>query len=99
MTGELVQETRATVLLRCEELQMQVEATKDRLNRAAGQLEELTKILLARDDVSRELLARPWLKELAIGQLVNDVLEAERKLAEVRAVAEELGIPLRADSI
>lgn len=99
MTGELVQETRATVLLRCEELQTQVEATKDRLNRAAGQLEELTKILLARDGASHELLARPWLKELAIGQLVNDVLEAERKLAEVRAVAEELGIPLRTDSI
>jgi hypothetical protein len=98
MTGlQEIKETRATILLRCEELQSYLEVTKDRLNRAASQLEELTKILLSQNSAPRELLARPWLKELAIGQLVDDVVEAERKLSEVRTVAAELGIPLPAD--
>ncbi|HEX3893540.1 MAG TPA: hypothetical protein VHW46_13270 [Terracidiphilus sp.] len=100
MTGQdlqEIQETRASVLLRCEQLQAYLETTKVRLNQAAGQLEELTKILLTQSAASRELLSRPWLKELAIGQLVDDVLEAEKKLTEVRTVAAELGIPLLAD--
>lgn len=98
MTGlQEVQETRATILLRCEELQSYLEVTKDRLNRAAYQLEELTKILLTQNSAPRTLLSRPWLEELVIGQLVDDVMEAERKLAEVRTVAAELGIPMPAD--
>ena len=98
MTGlQEIQETRATILLRCEELQSYLEITKERLNRAASQLEELTRILLSQSSAPGELLGRPWLRELVVGQLVDDVVEAERKLLEVRAVAAELGIPLPAD--
>jgi hypothetical protein len=100
MTGhpsQEIQETRATVLLRCEELQSHLDATKQRLNQAADQLEQLTKILLTQTSSSQELLSRPWLKELAVGQLIDDVAQAERKLAEVRAVAAEIGIPLPVD--
>ena len=90
-----IHETRAAILLRCEELQSYLEITKDRLRQAALQLEELTKVLLPQQHHgSREALARPWLEELAIGQLVDDVLEAERKLGAVRARAAELGISL-----
>ncbi len=98
MTGlQEIQETRATILLRCEELQSYLEVTKARLNQAASQLEELTKILLSENSPPRKRLGRPWLEELVIGQLVDDVMEAEQKLSEVRAVAAELGIPLSAD--
>lgn len=98
MTGlQETQETRATILLRCEELQSYLEVTKDRLNRAASQLEELTNILLVRQSGAEDLEGRPWLKELAVGQLVEDVLDAERKLADVRASAAGLGITLPAD--
>lgn len=98
MTGlSEIQETRTTILLRCEELQSYLEVTKDRLNRAASQLEELTKILLTQNPATRDLFARPWLKELAVEQLVGDVAEAERKLSEVRTVAAGLGISLPAD--
>lgn len=85
------------VLLRCEELQSDLKNTKERLNHAAAQLEELTSILLANKPSSFNLLSRPWLEELAFSQLIADVLEAERKLAQVRAVAAELGVPLPAD--
>lgn len=99
MTGLYeIQETRATILLRCEELQSYLGVTKERLNRAASQLEELTKILLSQESAPRELVTRPWLRELAVGQLVDDVAEAERKLSEVRTVAAELGIALPASS-
>jgi hypothetical protein len=92
-----IQETRATVLLRCEELQTHLDDTKQRLNQAADQLEQLTKIMLPEAPSSQEPSARPWLKELAVGQLVDDVAQAERKLAEVRAIAAEIGIPLPPD--
>lgn len=93
MTGlQDVQETRATILLRCEELQSYVATTKERLNQAASQLEELTDILLLRQPESRDLGSRPWLEELVIGQLVEDVLDAERRLADVRSSVAELGI-------
>jgi len=97
MTGQIAQENNATVLLRCEELQEHLTSTKDQLNHAATQLEELTKILLSHQPSARALLARPWLEELAVNQLVADVVEAERKLAEVRAFAAELGIQLPTD--
>lgn len=97
MTGQIAQESKAGVLLRCEELQSDLNTTKERLDRAAAQLEELTSILLANKPSSFNLLARPWLEELAFSQLIADVLETERKLAEVRAVATELGVPLPAD--
>ncbi|HEX4287146.1 MAG TPA: hypothetical protein VHZ28_18780 [Terracidiphilus sp.] len=95
MTGlQETQETRATILLRCEELQSYLGTTKERLNQAASQLEELTKILLVRQPESPELLSRPWLEELVIGQLIDDVRDAESKLADVRSSAAELGIQL-----
>jgi len=95
MTGlQEIQETRTTILLRLEELQSHLEITKERLNQAASQLEELTKILLVRQSGSHEFLARPWLKELALGQLLEDVLAAEHRLAEARASAARLGIGL-----
>ena len=98
MTGlQEVQETRATILLRCEELQSYLEVTKAQLNRAASQLEELTNILLVRHSGTDDLVGRPWLKELAVGQLVEDVLDTERRLADVRASAAGLGIDLPAD--
>lgn len=97
MTGQIAQENKAMVLLRCEELQSDLKNTKERLNHAAAQLEELTSILLANKPSSFNLLSRPWLEELAFSQLIADVLEAERKLAQVRAVAAELGVPLPAD--
>jgi len=97
MTGfQELQETRASVLLRCEELQSYLEITKERLNQAAGQLRELTKILLARNSEAGEPWSRPWLEELAVGQLVEDVQDAERRLAHVRTAAIGLGIELPA---
>src|SRR5581483_121662 len=97
MTGlSEIQETRTTILLRCEELQSHLDVTKERLSRAANQLEELTKILLSQKSSSRDVIGRPWLRELAVGQLVDDVVEAERKLLEVRALAADLGISLPA---
>jgi hypothetical protein len=97
MTGQAAPESKAMVLLRCEELQGDLNTTKERLNHAAEQLEELTRILLANRPSSINLLSRPWLEELAFSQLIADVMEAERKLAEVRAVATELGVPLPTD--
>jgi len=67
-----------------------------RLNQAASQLEELTKILLSHTASSRDFLSRPCLEELAFSQLIADVFEAEQKLAEVRAIVAELGISLPA---
>jgi len=92
MTG--LEESQTPILYRCEELQLHLENTKERLNQAASQLEELTRLLLERRPGSCELLARPWLRELAIGQLVEDVLEAERRLVEARATAARLGISM-----
>jgi hypothetical protein len=97
MAGQAAQMNPATVLLRCEELQDHLNITKERLNQAAAQLEELTKILLAHKSPSHDFLARPWLEELAFSQLIADVFETEQKLAEVRAVAAELGIALPVD--
>ena len=92
MTGHDVQETNTSVLLRCEELKEHLQTTKDRLNRAALQLEELTRILLARQPY--DLISRPWLNELIFGQLIGDVIDAERRMTEAREIAAELGIPL-----
>ena len=97
MTGHDVQETKAHILLRCEELKTHLEATKDRLNQAAFQLEELTQVLLSQKPSSCDLVSRPWLNELVFSQLIGDVIDAERRLAEARALAAELGIPLPAD--
>jgi hypothetical protein len=94
MTGRDVIESRTTVLLRCEELKAHLEATKERLNQAAFQLEELTRVLLVQKPSSFESIARPWLNELVFTQLIGDVMDAERRLSEVRAIAAELGIPL-----
>jgi hypothetical protein len=94
MGFEQTRENRKAILLRCEELQSDLKSTKDRLNQAASQLEELTKILLERRSGSHEILARPWLKDLAISQLIEDVLEAERRLVDARASAAKLGIPI-----
>jgi hypothetical protein len=94
MTGQDVQESKSSVLLRCEELKEHLETTRDRLNRAAFQLEELNRILLTHKPSSYDLTSRPWLNELAFGQLIGDVIDAERRLAEARDVAAELGIPL-----
>ncbi|HTA80338.1 MAG TPA: hypothetical protein VK720_12390 [Terracidiphilus sp.] len=79
-------------------MQTHLDTTKQRLDQAANQLEELTKILLLQKLSSQQLVSRPWLEELAIGQLVADVTEAEQKLAEVRLIAAEIGIPLPPDS-
>ena len=92
MTDHDVQENNSSVLLRCEELKEHLEETKDRLNRAALQLEELTRILLVRQTQDR--IARPWLNELIFGQLIGDVVDAERRMAEARELAADLGIPL-----
>ena len=92
-----IQETRATVLLRCEELQTHLDDTKQRLDQAANQLEQLTKIMLPPGSSPQAQSSRPWLEELAVGQLIDDMTQAERKLAEVRAVAAEIGIPLPSD--
>ena len=92
MTGHDVQENNSSVLLRCEELKEHLEATKDRLNRAALQLEELTRVLLARK--SYDPISRPWLDELIFPQLIGDVIDAEQRMAEARDIAAELGIPL-----
>jgi hypothetical protein len=97
MTGHDVQESKCSVLLRCEELKGHLEATKDRLNQAACQLEELTRILRAQKTPSYHLISRPWLNELVFGQLIGDVIDAERRLAEARDLATELGIPLPPD--
>ena len=94
MTGHDVQDARSSVLLRCEELKEHLEATKDRLNCAALQLEELTRILLTHKPSSYDLLSRPWLNELVFGQLIGDVVDAERRLSEARDIAAGLGIPL-----
>ena len=94
MTGHDVLESRATILLRCEELKAHLEATKEGLNQAAFQLEELTRVLLAQKPLSRESTSRPWLDELVFNELIGDVRDAERRLAEARAIAVELGIPL-----
>jgi hypothetical protein len=97
VTGHATHESTAVVLLRCEELKTHLEATKERLNQAAFQLEELTRILLSQRPLSYDLLSRPWLNELAFGQLIADVIDAERRLTEARSVAAELGIPLPLD--
>jgi hypothetical protein len=99
MTGlQELREPRASILLRCEELQSYLEITKERLNQAALQLGELTNILLTRSAGADDQWSRPWLKELAVGQLVEDVQEVERRLSEVRTAAVGLGIPLPAES-
>lgn len=64
------------------------------MNRAALQLEELTRILAPRARSSFGLGSRPWLDELAFEQLIADVLDAERRLVEARTVAAELGVAL-----
>jgi hypothetical protein len=97
MTGHDVQESKYSVLLRYEELKGHLESTKDRLNQAAIQLEELTRILLAQKPSSYDLISRPWLDELIFGQLIGDVIDAERRLADARELAAELGIPLPPD--
>jgi hypothetical protein len=74
-----------------------LEATKDRLNQAAFQLEELTRILLSQKPSSFDLVSRPWLNELLFSELIGDVIDAERRLAEARSLAAELGIPLPVD--
>lgn len=71
---------------------MHLEATKAQMNQAALQLEELTRILVSKSRF--DLVSRPWLEELAFEQLIADVLDAERRLAEARATAAELGVPL-----
>jgi hypothetical protein len=97
MTDHDVQESRVSVLRRCEELKAHLESTKNRLNLAAVQLEELTRVLLSSKPSSHDLLSRPWLNELAFSQLIGDVMDAERRLAEARFVAAELGIALPPD--
>lgn len=97
MTGHDVREDSSHILLRCEELKSHLEATKVRLNQAAFQLEELTRILLSQKPSSLDPLARPWLNELLFSQLIGDVMDAERRLTEARATAAELGIPLPPD--
>lgn len=97
LTGHATPESTAAVLLRCEELKSHLEATKGQLNQAAFQLEELTRILVTDKRSSFELVARPWLDELVFGQLIEDVLDAERRLAEARVVAAEIGVPLPPD--
>jgi hypothetical protein len=87
-------ESRVNVLERCEELRSHLECTKDRLNQAAGQLEELTRIMVSPKPSSHEVMERPWLDELAFSQLIGDVMDAERRWAEARFVAAELGIAL-----
>jgi hypothetical protein len=94
MTGHEVQESRDTVLRRCDELKAHLQCTKDRLNQAAIQLEELTRILLSHKPSSYDVMTRPWLDELAFSQLIGDVMDAERRLSEARFVAAELGIAL-----
>ena len=94
MTGHATHESTAAVLLRCEELKSHLEATKGQLNQAASQLEELTRILVTEKPSSFDLVSRPWLDELVFGQLIEDVLDAERRLAEARTVAAEIGVPL-----
>ena len=94
MTGQDAQETKTTALLRYEELQVRLDHTKAKLNEAAVQLEELTKILLSHHAGSLEGLSRPWLEELAVAQVIDDLSQAEQKLAAVRTLAAELGIPL-----
>jgi hypothetical protein len=97
MTGYATLESAAAVLLRCEELKAHLEATKAQLNHAADQLEELTRMLATGKSAMSEVISRPWLDELAFEQLISDVLDAERRLAEARAVAAEIGVPLPAD--
>src|ERR1700761_2336630 len=92
-----IQEARATVLLRCEELKTHLDDTKQRLDQAANQLEQLSKIMLPPGPSPQAEPSRPWLQELAVGQIIDDMTHAERKLAEVRAVAAEIGIPLPTD--
>jgi hypothetical protein len=57
----------------------------------------LTRILVTDKRSSFELVSRPWLDELVFGQLIEDVLDAERRLAEARVVAAEIGVPLPPD--
>jgi hypothetical protein len=97
LTGHATPESTAAVLLRCEELKSHLEATKGQLNQAAFQLEELTRILVSDKPASLEHVSRPWLDELVFGQLIEDVLDAERRLTEARAVAAEIGVPLPPD--
>jgi hypothetical protein len=97
LTGYATHESTAAVLLRCEELKAHLEATKAQLNQAAFQLEELTRILVTEKPSSFDLVSRPWLDELAFSQLIADVLDAERRLVEARALAAELGVPLPSD--
>jgi hypothetical protein len=97
MTGYATPESATAVLLRCEELKSHLEATKTQLYHAAFQLEELTRILLSEKTTSLQPGSRPWLDELAFGQLIADVLDAERRLAEARSVAAEIGMPLPQD--
>jgi hypothetical protein len=97
MTGNATVESAAAVLFRCEELKAHLEATKAQLNHAAFQLEELTRMLITEKSPGYGVLSRPWLDELAFEQLISDVLDAERRLAEARAVAAEIGVPLPPD--
>jgi hypothetical protein len=97
LTGHATPVSAVTVLLRCEELKAHLEATKGQLNHAAFQLEELTRILVLEKPLSFDLVSRPWLDELAFSELIADVMDAERRLAEARAMATELGVPLPAD--
>ena len=64
------------------------------MNQAALQLEELTRILVSKRESRFDLVARPWLEELAFEHLISDVMDAERRLAEARVAAAELGVPL-----
>lgn len=97
MTGHVVREDRSHILLRCEELKSHLEATKTRLNQAAFQLEELTRILLSQKPSPLDQISRPWLNELLFSQLIGDVLDAERRLTEARSTAAELGVTLPPD--
>ncbi len=94
MTGFAIPESATAVLLRCEELKSHLEATKAQLNQAAFQLEQLTRVLLSEKASSLGPGSRPWLDELAFGQLIADVVDAGRRLAEARLVAAEIGVPL-----
>lgn len=94
MTGQDVQQTRAAVLLRCADLEAHLKETTERLNAAAGQLEELVHVLLSKSASRPEYVTRPWFNDLITSQLVTDVREAERRLSEARALAAELGVEL-----
>jgi hypothetical protein len=93
MTGLDTQQTNTAVLLRCAEIDSNLQETKERLDQAATQLAELARVMLAREPYGARTEARSWFQELWLSELLADVEDAERRLVDARRIADRLSDP------